>query len=331
MLPHLNCADMQLPANAIKVPHQLGMCVTINHRISDRTLANLLRHGVRILHIQLAHVPAGEQEKLCLKVTTALANHFMRQPGAPPIGRAIEIRGRVSLTGRLRNDQKVRLNRSMRIVLTANEEYAQSSSDKVLYLSNFDGYLKTLQLGDFIFINRHRIQLVVVKITAAVRSVTCCICRGSELRSLMDVTLPYLLPTGIAPNDMELDDCRLATECGADYIVVPAVTDVDYMSCVSEAIRSVRSRRGGHLPLLLANIECSAFPNNDHASIDRIIQQANGIWINRYEDEEFEESERYCVERSRQMAKPIVAAAYTDSHKVTKRSKTITQATNIFL
>lgn len=277
-----------------------GTILTVDKTTTDATLAYLLQQlNVRIVHIQLAYLTASELAALLLKVSTAIENHYIRRPLSARIGRAIELNGRNVRCGRLRNDLSIELETNSKVMLTSNPAYALVSTKDVLYLSNFFGYLTLLKPGDFIFINTtHRIQLTIAKVTAVVQTITCCVVYGGGLKSYADVTLPYLLDTGTVPNEIDLRDCQAAQECGADFIVVPSVTDSDYIECVRTAMAPMT------IPLL-ANIELAVL--NDPEALDEVISRTDGIWIDKYSKETID-FEHYVISRARELGRSIAVA-----------------------
>lgn len=184
-------------------------------------------------------------------------------------------------------------------MLTSNPAYALVSTKDVIYLSNFFDYLTLLKPDDFIFINTtHRIQLAIAKVTAAVQTITCCVLYGGSLKSYADVTLPYLVETGKVPNEIDRNDCQAAQECGADFIVVPNVTDLDYIACVRTAMAPMS------VPLL-ANIELAVL--NDPEALDEAISLTDGIWMDKY-SKEIIDVERYMISRARELGRSISVA-----------------------
>lgn len=301
-LPRLSETNTPISAqqfNEIQIPTP-GTILTVNKTTTDATIAYLLQQlNVRIIHIQLAYVTASELVELMLKVSTAIENHYIRRPLSPPIGRAIELSGRNVRCGRLRNDQAIELETNSKVMLTSNPAYALVSTKDVLYVSNFFDYLTLLKPDDFIFINTtHRIQLAIAKVTAAIQTITCCVRYGGSLKSYADVTLPYLRETSKVPNEIDRSDCQAAQECGADFIVVPSVTDLDYIECVRTAMGPMS------LPLL-ANIELAVL--NDPEALDEVIFQTDGIWMDKY-SKEMIDFERYVIGRARELGKSIAVA-----------------------
>lgn len=289
----------QHPFHKIEIPTP-GTILTVDKSTTDATLAYLLQQlNVRIIHIQLAYVTASELVALMLKITTAIENHYIRRPLSPRIGRAIELSGRNVRCGRLRNDLPIELETNSKVMLTSNPAYALVSTKDVLYLSNFFDYLTLLRPEDFIFINTtHRIQLAIAKVTATVQTITCCVVYGGSLKSYADVTLPYLVDTGVVPNEMDRNDCKAALECDADFIVVPSVTDLDYISCVRTAMATMT------IPLL-ANIELAVL--SDPNALDKVISLTDGIWMDKYSKETMD-FERYMIYRAREFGKSVAVA-----------------------
>lgn len=301
-LPRLG--ENWLPADHKKRIHLFlpGIAVTIDKSTSDKTIDRLLKEDVRIVHIQLAYGTKDENDKLMLKVATVIENCYLKNPKAFPIARAIEIRGRIVRTGRLRNDKQIRLTNGQPIILTSNTDFALCSVKEVLYLSNFDEHLKVLKIGDFIFINKHKIQLVIVKITRVFKTVTCCIIRGSVINSYMNVTLPYCIEASHKPSEQELFDCKYAIDNGADFVVIPSIIDPNYFACINAAIKKYNSNI-----MLLANIDLTLM--NDRVALDNVLNDYDGIWINKY-SAEFREQEKYIVTEARKLMKPVVSLMF---------------------
>lgn len=302
-LPRL--ADTWLTKNKITIKRKLispvGIIATVDKNIPENMLVYLLKNEVNILHIHLALATRTELDAVMLKITTAIDNYYLKSPKLHnQISVAMEMRGRVVRVGRLRNEASVKLKKTTKVLLTSNKAYAQCSTANIIYLTNFDPYFGVLKIGDYIFINKHKIQLVVVKITRTFQTITCCILRGSLLQSYMEATLPYLIEQDVKMTDEEIEDCKFADVHNADFIIIPSVTDHIYVQCVRKQImKEQRQER----PMILASINLSAFENIEH--LDLVINEIEGTWIDNIFTDKMD-YEQLLILKSREQFKPVV-------------------------
>lgn len=257
--------------NKYNPPH---VCITIDQTCTDKSLASLFANGVRLVHIQLASGTREQVDRLILKVCTVIAGHYIKHPSALSIALALEIAGRVPRTGRLHNDQPVQLIAGNRVFVTSNSEYKNCSTKDAIFVSNLETYFCRLQVGEFIFINKSKIQLIIVKVTQPQHILTCCVLRGSQLDSNMEVILPYLLDQEASLTPEEIRDCEYAAQNQADFVVVPIVSNAEYL-------KSVRELCNGSLNanvFILSEIEPSCFDSDRSDNVDAIIDVADGLW-----------------------------------------------------
>lgn len=278
-----------------------GVIATIDLQTTDTTLAFILKSDVRILHIELWYGTRAELERVMLKVTTSIQNSYLKSGAIrSPIAVAMEIRGRVVRVGRMRNNEEVKLIKKRKIMLTSNKAFSQCSTNEMIYFSNLEPYFAVLQVGDYIFINKHKIQLVVVKITRVFHTITCCILRGSVLRSYMEVTLPFIIETDMKLTDEEIEDCKFAIAYDADFIIIPTVANHKYLQSVRLLLEQQKSAQ---IPMLLGSLNLSAFENLE--SLNFVLQEIDGIWIdNQYTDKW--DYEQYAILKTRDQFKPVI-------------------------
>lgn len=133
----------------------LTVCVTIPRSCTDRQLAAVFAAGCRCIHLQLAYTGTGPQlDQLMMQLRTAMSAHALRTPNAMPIASVVELRGQVVRTGRMHNDRPQQLTKGGRVFVTSNREYENGSTADVIYISNFERYLRRLNVGEYIFIDR---------------------------------------------------------------------------------------------------------------------------------------------------------------------------------
>lgn len=279
-----------------------NVCITLNPTVTDRSLARLFANGVRLVHIQLAFGTRAQVDRLILKVCTAIAAHYIKHPTAILIALALEIGGRVLRTGRLRNDEPVELVKGNRVFLTSIPEYRYCSTKDLIFVSNLEKYFARLQVGEFIFINKSAIQLVIVKVVEEQNMLSCCVLRGNQLDSNQEVILPYLLDQDANLTPEELSDCEFAVRNQADFIVVPIVSNAEYLDAIRELCQGELKAR----VCLLSEVEPTCFLD-DRSNVFGIIEASDGLWWrqNRAKMTEFE-SRSVC--RAKQLCRPIVFA-----------------------
>lgn len=280
--------------------HPPNVCITVNQKFTDKALAALFANGVRMVHVQMAFGTRDQLDRLILKVHTAIAAHYIKNPCAISIAVAMEIGGRVLRTGRMRNDQQVELSRGQRLFVTSNEEFKFCSTKDVIYVSNLNMYLNRLVVGEFIFINRSKIRLLIVKVVKSQNMWTCCVLRGSTLDAYMEVILPYLLDQEATLTQDEQNDCTFAVWNQADFVVVPVVSNAKYLESVRSFCYNIAS--GG--TRVLSEIESTCFAD-DRRALDEIICSTDGLWW-RHSSKHIAEFEDYAFCKARQLCKPIV-------------------------
>lgn len=288
-----------------------NVCVTIEQTCTDKSLSQLFANGVRLVHIQLALGTRERVERLILKVCTAIAAHYLKYPNALPIALALEIGGRVLRTGRMHNDESAQLIEGNRVFVTSIIDYKYCSNKDIIYVSNLERYFTRLQVGEFIFINKSKIQLAIVKVTHTQNTLTCCILRGSHLDSNMEVILPYLIDQDASLTEDELFDCYFAVNNKADLIVVPIVSNMEYLVSVRKVCNQYLNRKVCKPSrrtnvFLLSEIEPSSF-ENDRCSANAIVEASDGLWWTK-STARISENENNAICRAKQMCKPIVIA-----------------------
>lgn len=288
------------------------VCITIDEKCTDKSLATLFENGVRLVHIQLALGTRDQVERTILKVFTAIAGHYIKHPSAIPIAMALEIGGRMLRTGRMHNDQPDTLVKGSRVFVTSNPVYSYCSNKDVIFVANLEKYFNRLQVGEFIFINRSKIQLLIIKVTPAHNMLTCCVLRGSQIESNMEVILPYLLDQEASLTGDELDDCAFAVRNKADFIVVPIVSNAEYLQAIREACFATMQAE----VFLLTEVEPTCFVG-DRCSVDEIIEASDGLWWSKA-SARITECENRAVCKAKQMCKPIMFALGT-AKKVSTR------------
>lgn len=297
-----------------------GLIYTVTNITTDKKLNNLLNYGIRILHIQMAYGTKDELNLIIIKIRTAISKFHMESNYKIPISLGIEISGRIIRAGRLRNNQSIKLIKNYEIILTCNLDYRNCSNENVLFLSNFHNYIPLLQIGDYIFINNYKIQLKIVKIKQ-LQWVTCCILRGSILKSYMNVTLPYHIPIDkekCLPTTSEVEDCQWAIKNKADFVIIPSVTDINHIQCINTVINSKTKKftNNNNIDvidnesiLILGNIDTCYI--KDKCSLITVLKSFDGVWIDKFSHEKqtiisLSNQEQYIIEKTRQLKKPVI-------------------------
>lgn len=281
---------------------------TIVRQMRDTEIVKILNRPTRVVHIRLAYGTSDEHEQLMLKINNAIQNRNIinkKNRFKTPIALAIEIRGDVRI-GRFRNNEKyIKLERNEEIVLTSNENYRNFSVKEIVYLSTFGDYVDALKVGDYIFVNRSRVQLTIVKIVKTFKTVYCQILNGGYIKPYARVTLPYFITNNTSYTDDELNDCKFAMRHNADFIVIPSVRTAAYVRKIKAIFRTYRSIT----PEIYSTVDKYTLLGDDEKNLNEIVEISDGIWFEKY-SKSTHDSMAYVISIAAASLKPIVCVTH---------------------
>lgn len=281
---------------------------TIVRQTRDTEIEKILSRPTRVIHIRLAYGTADEHEQLMLKINNAIQNRSIIEKHnrfKTPIALAIEIRGHVRI-GRFRNNEKyIKLKQNQEIALTSNENYRNYSVKEIVYLSMFDDYIDALKIDDYIFVNRSRVQLKIIKIVKTFKIVYCQILTGGTIKPYARVTLPYFISNTTSYSVDELHDCKFAMKHNADFVVIPSVQTAEYVM----KIKSIFHTHKLLMPQIFATIDKYTLLGADKTNLKDIVEASDGLWFENY-SKSAHNSMAYVVSMAADTLKPILCVTH---------------------
>lgn len=240
--------------------HHTKLVATLGPASRDpAVLARLLRAGLNIARINLAHGDVGEHAKVIRNVRQ-VAERLERR-----VAILADLPGPKLRLGKLSSEPIV-LEEGQNFVLTTEPITGDHSQVAV----NFPELPTAVHPHESIFLNDGFVELEVCSIQGS--RVHCKVRAGGELRSHKGVNIPHLHAdmAAFTPRDREL--LEFACGQGVDAVSISFVQSATDVQRVREEAAKL-----GASPYLIAKIECaSALPR-----IDSILEQADGIMVAR--------------------------------------------------
>ena len=282
---------------------------------SPRTLDQMLRHGMNVARLNLAHGDAESHRRMIVELRSAAQRCNRR------LAILADLPGPKLRMGRLPGD-RIELARDEDVILTAEPVTANQSPARLPI--DAPGLPGLLHRGNVIFLNDGFLQLRVQRIEGP--DIYCRVMAGGPLSSHNGLNVPNIDLPGSILTEEDRALLKLVLEAGVDAISVSFVQSGDDLAEVRAA-----ARQSGKNPFLIAKIERASAVRN----IDRILAAADGLMVARGDlgvetpIEHIAITQKRLIQQANKAAKPVITATQMLESMVHNRRPTRAEATDV--
>ncbi|MDE0268903.1 MAG: pyruvate kinase [Acidimicrobiaceae bacterium] len=231
---------------------------TIGPASSDSaTLKNMIRAGMNVVRINLAHGTLDQNIQRYTKVREVIAEE------GSCVGVLVDLPGPKMRTASF-GDEPVHLANDAVVNLTVGNECSGSSVIEI----DYESLLEDVKSGDVLDIGDGRVKLAVMDIAGD--ELTARVINGGALTGRPGIHIPAERLRIETPTPTDLKSLEAFVELGVDMVAVSFV-------CSAQDIRKLGTEPHPHGPLLVAKIETKAAVNN----LDDIIDASGAIMVAR--------------------------------------------------
>lgn len=298
-----------------ETPRKTRIVCTLGPAVSTRDMmVGLIRAGMNVARFNFSHGDHAEHLERLILVREAAA-----ECGAH-VATMLDTKGPEIRTGRIRNDEKIKLVAGNPLVLTTEEIDGDSERISISY----QRLPLEVSPGGHIFIADGLMDLQVERVEG--REIHCRVVSGGMLGSRKNVNVPGVRTSLPAMTEKDRADIRFAVEHEMDFVAASFIRKADDVRSIREFIDSLASPI-----LLLSKIEDQEGLDN----IDDIIRVSDGIMVARgdlgvqLELEEIPMAQKRIIEKCNRENRPVITATQMLDSMISNPKPTRAELTDV--
>lgn len=297
------------PTRKTRIVCTLGPAVS-----NPEAVVGLIRAGMNVARFNFSHGDHAEHLERLVMVRDAAAECGVH------VATMLDTKGPEIRTGRIRNDEKVKLVAGNPIVLTTEE----IEGDEQRVGISYERLPHEVTAGAHIFVADGLMDLVVERVEGG--EIHCRVVSGGVLGSRKNVNVPGVRTSLPAMTEKDRGDIRFAIENEMDFVAASFIRKADDVRSIRDFIESFSSPM-----LLLSKIEDQEGLDN----IDDIIRVSDGIMVARgdlgvqLELEEIPMAQKRIIEKCNRENRPVITATQMLDSMITNPNPTRAELTDV--